>query len=223
MGPPAPTGNTPAIGVLTPYRPGGLSRMVLSSKYTGSTAAVQTKGSPMPKANSISKVSRKAASLIAIGLALSVTGPVHAADSAAQAGLKGYPTQVRFEWKPEVRTVTITFDTGCRSAHGAAVLEEAFKAYLDRDYLQFDIQGGYKVKPQGGPVKSTRPKIGPADCMGSVSKSIELLDVEPQDYVVNRHGYLFKTVTLGDKALKFVIPASGATKRWKPAMFLTAE
>jgi hypothetical protein len=197
--------------------------MVLSSKYTGSTAAVQTKGSLMPKANSISKISSAAASVLAIVLALAVAAPAHAADSAANAGLKDYPTQVRFEWKPEVRTVTITFDTGCRSAHGSAGLEEAFKVYLDRDYLQFDIQGGYKVKPQDDPADSGRPKIGPADCMGSVSKSIELLDVEPEDYVVNRHGYLFRNVTLGDEDLSFVIPASGATKVEKPAMFLQAK
>jgi hypothetical protein len=167
--------------------------------------------------------SSKAASLIAIALALAVSGPVQAADSAANAGLKDYPTQVQFEWKPEVRTVTITFNTGCRSAHGSAALEEAFQVYLDRDYLQFDIQGGYKVKPEGDPADSGRPRIGPADCMGSVSKSIELLDVEPEDYVVNRQGYLFRNVTLGDEALKFVIPATGATKVEKPAMFLKAE
>jgi hypothetical protein len=59
--------------------------------------------------------------------------------------------------------------------------------------------------------------------MGSMSKSIELLDVEPEDYVVNRHGYLFRTVMLGDEELEFVIPATGATKRDKPAMFLKAE
>jgi len=176
-----------------------------------------------PKPSPRKPFSSKAASLIAIGLALTAGGSLQAAEKDAHAGLKDHPTQVRFEWEPRDRTVTITFHSGCRSAHGSAALEEAFEVYLDRDYLQFDIQGGYKVKPQDDPADSGRPKIGPADCMGSVSKSIELLDVEPQDYVVNRHGYLFKTVTLGDKALKFVIPASGATKRWKPAMFLTAE
>jgi hypothetical protein len=177
----------------------------------------------MPNAHPPRTLPRKAASLVTIGLALAVAAPVQAAENDAQAGLKDHPTQVRFEWEPRARTVTITFHTGCRSAHGSAALEEAFKVYLDRDYLQFDIQGGDKVKPQDDPADGGRPRIGPADCMGSVSKSIELLDVEPEDYVVNRHGYLFKTVTLGDKALKFVIPAAGATKAAKLAMFLIAE
>jgi hypothetical protein len=177
--------------------------------------------------------SRKAASLVAIALALAVAGPVHAAETGAaesvsKAGLKDYPTRVRFDWKAEARTVTVTFDTGCRSAHRSAPLEEAFEVYLDRDYLQFDIQGGYKVKPQADPASGEQPRVGSADCMGSLSRSIELHDVEPETYVVNRHGDLFETVTLGDEDVSFIIPARDRTKsvnpvRKNPAMFLQAE
>jgi hypothetical protein len=164
-----------------------------------------------------------ASSLIALALALAVGGSAHAAETAADAGLKDYPTPVRFEWDPGDRTVTVTFQAGCRSARGAPALEDAFEVYLDRDYLQLDIQGGYRVKPQDGPADGTRPNVGPADCMGSMSRSIELTDVEPEDYVVNRNGYLFETVTLGDQALRFDIPGTGARKAGKPAMFLIAE
>lgn len=189
----------------------------------------------MPKEKRISNFTRKATSLVALGLVLTAGGPLQpaetgAAENVSNAGLRSHPTRVRFEWEPEARTVTITFDTGCRSAHGSAPLGEAFEVYLDRDYLQFDIQGDYEVKPDpaDGPADGGRPRIGPADCMGSLSKSIELLDVEPEDYVVNRHGYLFRTVTLGDEAVSFVFPAKGRTKpvkpaREKPAMFLQAE
>jgi len=177
----------------------------------------------MTNKNSIRTFSGKAASLVAIALALAVGGSAHAAEGAADAGLKDYPTPVRFDWDPGDRTVTVTFHTGCRSAHGAPALEEAFEVYLDRDYLQFDIQGGYRVKPRDDAAGDTRPGVGPADCMGSRSKSIELTDVERQEYVVNRQGYLFRTVTLGDEPLSFVIPAAGTKMRQKPAMFLIAE
>jgi hypothetical protein len=177
----------------------------------------------MPNAHPLRTLPRKAASLAAVALALAVAAPVQAADNAAKTGWKDYPTQVRFEWKAEARTAIVTFQTGCRSAHGSAALEEAFEVYLDRDYLQFDIQGGYKVKPQDDPAGSDRSKVGPADCMGAMSRSIELRDVERETYVVNRQGYLFRNVTLGDEDLSFVIPAEGATKVEKPAMFMTAE
>lgn len=137
---------------------------------------------------------------------------------------KDHPTDVRFDWNPEEKTVTVTSFTGCLSAHRGRGPESNFKVWFDRDYLQFDIQGGYRFKL----LTRTKDKfrIGSADCMGSRSKSVSFTEVEPETYLVNRYGKEAKTIELGDEEISFIIRDEIYKPRKKvglPHMFLTAD
>ena len=141
---------------------------------------------------------------------------------ATDASFKPHRTDIRFHWQPAENKVTVTYYTGCISAHRGVRLQDDIQAYLDRDYLQFDLQGSYQVAPGTG---GKTGKVGPADCMGSRQKVVEFTDVERETYVVNRHGFLDRNITLADQELEFTITdkTHANVKRNKPAMFLVAE
>ena len=136
--------------------------------------------------------------------------------------LSDITTDVRFHWQPAEDTVTITYFTGCLSAHGGGQMQDDIKAWLDRDYLQFDLQGRYRMAVAE---EQRANRIGSADCMGSKAKTVKFTDMERETYVVNRHGHLDRNVVLADREIEFIIAdriAAGPKQR-KPAMFLTAE
>lgn len=156
---------------------------------------------------------------------LSTVAPSIASETQTQT----YKTDVRFDWNPAQNKVTITSFTGCRSAHGTPALTSDFQVYLDHDYLQFDIQGGF-LSQTNDAEEPKRIRIGSADCMGSRQEQVELQIKERETYVVNRHGYHVRDIILGDEPASFLIRDTRSHTQVKstpakklPAMFLVAE
>ena len=168
----------------------------------------------------ISQALTKTVSAALVGAALALTSITGA--SASNIDIENHPTDVRFDWNPARNIVTITAFTGCRSAHRGNSIENHLKVYLDHDYLQFDIQGGYLVFTD---LDNPPFHIGPADCMGSMQDVVELPIKERETYVVNRHGEHVRDVVLGAKPVSFLIKDTRGRKPKKkgPAMFLKAN
>lgn len=160
--------------------------------------------------------------MIAKTFATAVIAMIAFGAQAADTSFKPFNTDIRFHWQPAENTVTVTYYTGCLSAHGGLQLQDDIQAYLDRDYLQFDLQGGYQVAV---PKEETKRRVGSTDCMGSRQKTVTFTDIERETYVINRHGYLDRNITLADEEIAFTISDTSSTsvKRTKPAMFLTAD
>ncbi|MEM7302726.1 MAG: hypothetical protein AAF468_16740 [Pseudomonadota bacterium] len=160
------------------------------------------------------------AALIALA-ALGMSGTPAYSDTSTK--FQNLPTDVRFVWHPRKRKVVITYYTGCRSAHGAPKLYYGMKAYLDRDYLQFDIQGSYRIRKFA--VTASGKRIGSADCMGAQQSSYTFENVERETYVINRHGHHVRDVRLGNTLLDIVIPDPRSPRQAvkKPAMFLITK
>jgi hypothetical protein len=165
--------------------------------------------------------------LIATALAFGATiSPSIAGDL----NVKEHRTDIRVDWDPRHNKVTVTSFTGCRSAHGSARLTSNFQVSLDRDTRQIDIKGGFLSHQENENVDSERIRIGPADCMGSQHRSVELLISERGSYVINRRSQPVREAVLGQDSFNFVIHdkqfgSAVETIRAKqaPAMFLTAE
>lgn len=163
----------------------------------------------------------KAISAILISGAVLISGAQ--AESKGPVQFKDHLTDVRFDWKADSRTVTVTYFTGCLSAHRGGIPTPHVNVWLDRDYLQFDIEGGYRFRLLSR--TKDRMRIGPADCMGSRSKSVTITDIEPETYLINRHGEEARTLKLGDEDISFVIPdpkRPGTVKKLPP-MFKIAR
>ena len=157
-----------------------------------------------------------------IAAALLATAMLASAAQAADTTPKEVRTAIRFHYEPAKNMVTVTYFTGCLSAHGGRQIRDDIWIGLDRDYLQFDFQGRYSIDV---PAEKPAKRIGNTDCMGAQAKIVELTDIERETYVVNRHGYPDRNVTLDGEEIEFIIEDTDAAHkaRKSPAMFLTTE
>lgn len=171
----------------------------------------------------------KALSTILVTTTLALAGNVSSFAASNPIG-NNHKTDIRFDWNPDQNKVTITSFTGCRSAHDVPALTSNFEVYLDHDYLQFDIQGGFISHPGEKRKLSKMIQIGPADCMGSRQERLELFIKERETYVINRRGYHVRDIVLGNQAFSFIIadkllarPDKTKPGKHPPAMFMIME
>lgn len=129
------------------------------------------------------------AGLVSISL---MTPIAQASEAVIPEGYAEYRTNVTLQWKPQTKTVTVLFSTGCRSAHRASTLTENFAFSFDQNNRKMDIAGSYIFKVE--PREAT--KTGSADCMGSRSKKFEVENVEYGPYRLTRNGEPLLSVDL---------------------------
>ena len=129
------------------------------------------------------------AGLVSISL---MTPIAQASETVIPEGYAEYRTNVILQWKPQTKTITVLFSTGCRSSSRASTLTENFSFSFDQNDRKIDITGSYIFKVE--PREATR--IVSADCMGSRSKKFEVEHVEYGPYRLTRNGEPLLSVDL---------------------------
>ncbi|WP_346911700.1 hypothetical protein [uncultured Roseibium sp.] len=120
------------------------------------------------------------------------------AADAADGGYRKIRSNMDFRWTAEDHTVRVTFFTGCRSGHSGGKLSEYFSASFDKAARRIEISGSFLFKP----LRKTS-KIGPADCMGSRTRTLEIKNVPEGTYEVTRDGRKPRVVELVGESVEY--------------------
>ncbi|CTQ51779.1 hypothetical protein LP7551_00292 [Roseibium album] len=120
--------------------------------------------------------------------------PANADTGTQQSGFSKVASDIRLNWSPTTETVVITIATGCRSAHTGTEISNDLLVKYDQANRRFQITGNFHAKPAKGQLR-----IGPADCMGSQSRSFEFKNVPNGHYEFFRENSKLWDLKLDDQ------------------------
>jgi hypothetical protein len=132
--------------------------------------------------------------MLAASILFSLSANANADNDTQKTGFSKIASDIRLNWSPTTETVVVTIATGCRSAHSGNEISNDLSVEFDQAKRRFQITGNFLAKPA-----KRQLRIGPADCMGSQSRTFEITNVPKGHYELFRENSKLWALKLDDQ------------------------
>jgi hypothetical protein len=132
--------------------------------------------------------------MIATSILLCLPVNAHADNDTQKTGFSKIASDIRLNWNPTTETVVVTIATGCRSAHSGGEISDDLSVNFDQAKRRFQITGNFLAKPA-----KRQLRIGPADCMGSQSRTFGFTNVPKGHHELFRETSKMRDLKLEDQ------------------------